>query len=104
MKINIVQYVTVGVFRLALMDYYYNLSGGFSDEERNDNDEKYSKELKNLTKTNAKKILKQQLKIYGTQGCYHDGFFEAATDVEEQRNFWFEECNKWVLKNYPNLK
>ena len=88
----------------ALVDYYYNNCGGFSDKEREEKDKKYLEELKNLSKSNAKKIIKIQLFHYGRQGSYQDGFFESATDVIDQRLFWVKNCREWVEKNYPKLK
>jgi hypothetical protein len=82
----------------SLFDYYYNLCGGFSNEEKTEKDLSYKKELDKLSKRGCINIVKDQLKHYGYQGSYHDGFFESATDVADQRLLWEENCIEYVNK------
>lgn len=89
---------------LALTDYYYDKSGGSSKEEEQANILRYTTELNQLTKTEARKIIRSQLLHYGYQGAYQDGFFEAATDVIEVREYWLTTCTQWVIQHYPALK
>lgn len=96
--------ITKAILQLCLCDYYYNLSGGFSEDEKEKNNIKYKKELDTLKKRDAIKIVKKQLYNYGLQGSYQDGFFHSATDVIEQRDFWWLNVNEWCNKVYPNLK
>jgi hypothetical protein len=96
--------VTRLILATCLCDYFYNLSGGYSEEEREEKDIKYSLELQKLRKREALKIVKKQLRNYGFQGCYYDGFFEGATDVAEQREFWWLNVYKWIDKHYPFLQ
>jgi len=87
----------------SLCDYYYNICGGHSVEEREEKDILYKLKLDRLKRSEFKKILYTQLLHYGYQGSYHDGFFEAANDVAEQRSKWYKYCSEWVCKMYPNL-
>lgn len=58
--------------------------------------------IKNLTKTKAKEILKEQLRWNGMEGKYADGHWEAGGG--EWRELLWIEAEKWVSKNYPYLK
>ena len=87
----------------ALTDFYYNKSSGHTKEEIEILSKKYKIELDKLTKTNAMKIVEKQLEYYGIQGAYFDGFFDAATDMTEHREFWRNSCTEWVDNKYPTL-
>jgi hypothetical protein len=76
------------VFTTALCDYFYDKSEEFPDK---------------LSKTKALTILKHQLHVFGNDGAYSDGFFEAATDVAEERERTYGAAKRWVIKNYPYL-
>jgi len=103
-RCNISYDITRTILAMCLCDYFYNLSGGFSEEEKEENDKKYNLELQSLRKRDALKIAKKQLKLYGLQGSYYDGFFEGATDVSQQRNLWWANVYKWIDNHYPSLQ
>jgi hypothetical protein len=92
------------IIQTCLCDYYYNLCGGFTEEEKREKDIKYKNELDKLKKRDAIKIVKNQLFHYGIQGSYQEGFFESATDVIDQRELWWSNIIEWTNKVYPNLK
>lgn len=81
--------VTLSVFAIAITDHFYKSS----DFEG----------LLKLKKSDAGTILYDQLRWQGENGEYHDGFFEAATDVVDERNKFYAQAESWVVKNYPYL-
>lgn len=103
-RCNVKFKVKKNIFIKLLTDYYYNKCGAYNDADKKNKIEKYTVELDALKKSTAKKILKNQLLHYGYQGAYPDGFFEAADDVFDEREYWWNKCNCWVLKNYPKLQ
>lgn len=94
MKID--QFVTLRVFAQALTDFYVSAFNS---------DSKTIIDFDKLWKTQAIDILKHQLRKFGRDGDYKDGFFEACeADEGKFYNGVYALATEWVLKHYPYLK
>lgn len=103
MNITIKHTLTKQIMLIALLDHYYGLCGAYTIEEKNALTEKYTKELKQLSKKNALKIVKTMLYQFGRQGEHSDGFFDASFELGEERKCWVEKIEKWIFKHYTHL-
>lgn len=88
--VKVEHFVTLPVFAKALSSHFYSHSNDFPEH---------------LSKTEAIRILKTELRYGGDQSAYDiEGVFQDATDFHKIYQPIFKKSLEWIKTNYPYLK
>ncbi len=93
-ELNIKIPVTIGIFKIALTDFYFENNKRVAGFDINE-------ELKSLSKIRAQRILKNRLQRFGVVGV-HDDLQILTADIRIYTDIQ-QAVKNWISTNYPYL-